>query len=272
MNSKAFYNFRRRALLAVLLLALATIGASGRAQQQQEGTRNRRSIKPAPQKSEQAKAAGELARRREEFVKVSKEYKASLEQLLALYEGNVRKAEEQLLRLKELYAAGLISRRDLEASEQSVAREQARAGEVRQQIVTADTQIAETLVEAEAAEQMAQAPPVPRGKLLITTAYMRYNGQGAWALSEAWKVQRFFQEQFGRQLPVSAFGQSAVHDRWRFDHRQAMDVPLNPDGIEGQALINFLRGHGIPFSAFRMAIPGAATGPHIHVGRPSHKF
>jgi len=51
-----------------------------------------------------------------------------------------------------------------------------------------------------------------------------------------------------------------------------MDVSLHPDGAEGRALIDFMRRNGIPFSAFRGAIPGVATGPHIHIGRPSSRY
>jgi hypothetical protein len=51
-----------------------------------------------------------------------------------------------------------------------------------------------------------------------------------------------------------------------------MDISLNPDGPEGKALLEFLRSNGIPFSAFRGAIPGVATGPHIHIGMPSHRY
>jgi hypothetical protein len=101
---------------------------------------------------------------------------------------------------------------------------------------------------------------------------IRYNGGSGWALSEAWKVQRFFQDTFKKPLPVAVFGQGAIHDRWRLDHRNAMDVSLHPDGPEGQGLLNFLRSNGIPFLAFRQAIPGTATGPHIHIGRPSHRY
>jgi len=68
------------------------------------------------------------------------------------------------------------------------------------------------------------------------------------------------------------FGQGSIHDRWRLDHHNAMDVSLSPDGVEGQALLGFLRANGIPFLAFRQAIPGTATGPHIHIGRPSHRY
>jgi hypothetical protein len=73
-------------------------------------------------------------------------------------------------------------------------------------------------------------------------------------------------------LPIAVFGQGAIHNQWRLDHRNAMDISLNPDGPEGKALLEFLRSNGIPFSAFRGAIPGVATGPHIHIGMPSHRY
>jgi hypothetical protein len=251
--------------IALMCLLLLTLSQPARAQKKRTGPTRQ------PQ-TEQAKAAEQLNRTREDFIKASKEYKASLEKLLVLYEGNAARAAGRLVQAKELQVAGLISKREIEESERQLTDAQTKVEGVRQQIANADTQIADTLVEAQAAEQMAKAPPIPVGKLLSTTTYIRYNAPGNWYLSEAWKVQRFFLEKFKRQLPISAFGQSAVHDRWGLDHRNAMDVPINPDGPEGQALMLFLRGSGIPFSAFRTAIPGAATGPHIHVGRPSHKL
>jgi len=101
---------------------------------------------------------------------------------------------------------------------------------------------------------------------------MRYNGTSGWGLNEAWKIQRFFSDTFKRELPIAVFGQGAIHDRWRLDHRNAMDIQLHPDGPEGRALLEFLQKNGIPYSAFRSAIPGTATGPHIHIGRPSHRY
>ena len=41
---------------------------------------------------------------------------------------------------------------------------------------------------------------------------------------------------------------------------------------KGEALMEYLRANGIPFTAFHFAIPGVATGPHIHVGLPSHRI
>ena len=93
-----------------------------------------------------------------------------------------------------------------------------------------------------------------------------------WSLADAKKVENFFFTKFGRQLPTSAFGQSEIHDRWGLDHRQGMDVGLHPDSEEGIALVNFLRTEKIPFLVFRHSIPGVATGPHIHIGRPSHRY
>jgi uncharacterized protein YgiM (DUF1202 family) len=82
-------------------------------------------------------------------------------------------------------------------------------------------------------------------------------------------IKSFFVSKFGRTLPVSAFGQTRLHSRFGFDHRNSVDVALNPDSSEGRALLAKLRGFGVPFIAFRKAVPGIATGAHIHVGRPS---
>lgn len=261
INQRARFIHHPGALLLLLLLSCAIAPAQSR------------KVKPSkPPQSKQSSAASQLAESREAYLKATKEYKASLEQLLVLYEASVRRAEEHLSKAKELYAQGIVSKRELETDELSVASAKDKVNEVRQQMVTADSRIAETLVEAEAETQMARALPATRGALVQTTSYIRYNGLGAWSLADAWKVQQFFQEKFRRPLPISAFGQSSLHDRWRLDHHNAMDVGVNPDGVEGQALMSFLRANGIPFAAFRVAIPGSATGPHIHIGSPSHRY
>ena len=97
-------------------------------------------------------------------------------------------------------------------------------------------------------------------------------GTGSWKISDAARVENFFLSKFGRKLPLSAFGQSDLHTRWGYDHRNGMDVGLHPDSIEGRGLIEFLRSEQIPFLAFRGAVPGVATGPHIHVGNPSRRL
>src|SRR4030095_5865464 len=67
----------------------------------QKKTKNK--VAPTP-------ANTELARLREDYVKASNDYKASLEKLLASYENNVSRAEEKLAVSKPLLAAGSIAR------------------------------------------------------------------------------------------------------------------------------------------------------------------
>lgn len=222
-------------------------------------------------KPKQTKQNTELAKLQEEFINSTKEYKASLTKLLAIYEGEVSKAEEKLKQAHALFAQGLISKNQVAESERVVASAKDKVAETNRSMANADTQIATTLLEAKADSQIARTR-VRAGSLTRTASYIRYAGGGGWSLSEAYKVQRFFNDAFKKQLPIAVFGQGAIHDRWRLDHRNSMDISLHPDGAEGQALLNFLRANGIPFLAFRAAIPGTATGPHIHIGRPSHRY
>lgn len=97
-------------------------------------------------------------------------------------------------------------------------------------------------------------------------------GTGKWKLSDAGKIEEFFVAKFKKPLPLSAFGQSDLHTRWGWDHRNGMDIGLHPDSTEGRALIQFLRAESIPFLAFRGAVPGVATGPHIHIGNRSPRI
>jgi hypothetical protein len=85
-------------------------------------------------------------------------------------------------------------------------------------------------------------------------------------------VRTFFQQKFNRTLPISAEGQSATHDRMGYQHAQAFDVALSPQSHEGMALMEFLDSKRIPFIGFTAAVPGVATGPHIHVGKPSKRM
>jgi Outer membrane efflux protein len=220
-----------------------------------------------------AAPAGELAKLREEFVKATNDTKAGLAKLIVIYEANVKTADEKLAASKKLYEEGLIPKAQLTENERAVAEAREKVTNTRKQITDADAQVAAILVETEAEKTIAKNLRLARQSLVRTTAFIRYNGAGSgWNLGEAWKIQRFFSDSFKRELPIAVFGQGAIHDRWRLDHRNAMDISLHPDSAEGQALLSFLQKNGIPYLAFRSAIPGTATGPHIHIGRPSHRY
>ena len=256
----------------LLVLFNVSILASEGVLQTQPSVKSKSSQKTSKAKPKPPTPGDELARLREEFIKATNEYKELLKNYSIGLERNVVKAEEKLAQSQKLFEEGLISRRELEAGERAVAEAKDKVAEVKRNLAGADSQIAETLLEAEAATKFRRSKPVPRGGLVSTTALIRYNGAAVWVLGDSWKVQRFFQDAFKKPLPIAVFGQGSIHDRWRLDHRNAMDVSLHPDGPEGQALLSFLRANGIPFLAFRSAIPGTATGPHIHIGRPSHRY
>jgi hypothetical protein len=264
----------RAGLLTACAVALACVPL--RAQQKSRAKSQGGKAEAASRSKPGAEAATELVRLRAQLVEATKEYKSSLEQLIKLYEADVKRADGRLAKTKELYAQGLVAKREVEKDEAAAAAAREKVAALQGRLKSADQQIAETLVEREAEEVASKSAPKsgPRagGGLIQTTAYIRYNGARVWSLAEAGAVEQFFVRKFGRALPVSSFGQSPVHDRWGYDHHNAMDVGLSPESAEGRALMEYLRAGGIPFTAFRFAIPGTATGPHIHVGRPSHRI
>ncbi len=154
MHSMREY-FEARIVRGLAMLALACLISPAAAfAQKRAATRKPRTTQP--------RATSELEKLRKQYIETTKEYKASLEKLLALYQASVRKAQDHLVKSKQLFSEGLISKNQLDET-----------------------------------------------------------------------------------LPIAVFGQGAIHDRWRLDHHNAMDVSLNPDGPEGQALMEFLRGNGI---------------------------
>jgi hypothetical protein len=261
-NQIAFDRNRRR-FLGIFVLAAFLLMASSILAVEQQRSRKRPVTKPAE---------NTLAKLRDEFVEATRSYKTSLQKLIALYEKDVTKAEDRAVQFRNLHAQGLISKKELDEVELVVVAAKRKVDEAHRQLASADTQIANTLMEAQADAALARSGGQKRGSLVRTSSYISYNGSATWLLSDAWKVQRFFQDTFKRPLPIAVFGQGPIHDRWRLDHRNSLDVSLSPDTLEAQALMHFLRANGIPFLAFRGAIPGTATGPHIHIGRPSHRY
>ena len=81
-----------------------------------------------------------------------------------------------------------------------------------------------------------------------------------------------FRQAFGRDPPVSAEGDTDMHRSMGLDHTGRIDVAVHPDSDEGMFLTYMLESLGIPYFAFRSAIPGVSTGPHVHVGPPSERI
>jgi hypothetical protein len=100
----------------------------------------------------------------------------------------------------------------------------------------------------------------------------RYDGDGVFSMVAFSKVESEFVKHFAKPLPVSAMGETAVHRSLGFDHRGRVDVAIHPDQPEGHWLLGYLVQNHIPYFAFRHAVPGKATGAHIHIGPMSTRF
>lgn len=222
--------------------------------------------------ADKTKSASKLDKATDNLVSAANQYKASVEALIPLYENELKLAAETLEQRKQLFAQGIISKRDMEAGEQAVKDAREQLDRAREQLTESDHLIAEAKAEAEMAKKPVPSISTQAGRYTTASAVMRSGGAGAWTLAQASKVQSFFSSNFGRALPISAFGQTATHDRMRFNHRNSLDVAVHPDSKEGKSLIAYLRSNGIPFIAFRSAVPGQATGAHIHIGYPSHRI
>ena len=195
----------------------------------------------------------------------TQKFKLSSAELLRLQEEELARATRKLEQTRQLVSEGLVAKREVGAGEEELAKINAKIAATRQAVADADRTIAEV-------EESEKAVAVKSSRSLIRPTVLRYNTAGRWLLANLDSVQAFFLTTFGRPLPISAFAQTPIHNQFGWDHRNAVDVGLHPDSVEGKALIGYLQGHNIPFLAFQGAIPGVATGPHIHIGNPSSRL
>ena len=188
--------------------------------------------------------------------------------LLVDYEQKQTKLRAEVIKRRKLYQEGRISQDQVKEAEQAFVAALNRVHEMRHSVLETDIAITEAVL----GEKVERMPALPVNGFSETKDVARFNGGFKWSLREAPRLERYFTQTFGRRLPVTALGQSETHNRLGFDHRDSMDVALHPDSAEGKALMDYLRGSGVPFIAFRGSVPGASTGPHIHVGRPSGRL
>ncbi|HMC59293.1 MAG TPA: hypothetical protein VKJ01_08890 [Candidatus Solibacter sp.] len=125
--------------------------------------------------------------------------------------------------------------------------------------------------------QMAQAEEAMAARMAEEASEVpdladRYDGDGVFTVGTFSRVELEFARHFGKPLPVSAMGETALHRALGFDHRGRVDVAIHPDLPEGRWLLEFLHENHIPYFAFRQAVPGKATGAHIHLGPMSTHF
>jgi soluble lytic murein transglycosylase-like protein len=168
-------NYVPRILLASLFVFASVTAASAQAKSKSAKT------SAAPARAAQADPVGDLQKFRQEFIKAAEEYRASLVELSATYESNLKKQTEKQETLKSLYTDGLISRKEYEESGTEIAEARARVEEMRAEIAKAD----ETIAAARRPIETYTAAPAtaPRTDVAWTTGnktidnLIRLNGQ-----------------------------------------------------------------------------------------------
>jgi hypothetical protein len=197
-----------------------------------------------------------------------RELLAKERKLLATFEQEQSRLRLEVISRRKLYQDGQTTKDQVGAAEQMFVAALKRVHDMRHSVLETDIAITEAVF----GQKVERLPALAINGYSETGDLARFNGGSKWSLKEVPRIERYFSQAFGRRLPVTALGQSETHNRLRFDHRDSMDVALHPDSVEGKALTAHLRKAGIPFMAFRGAIPGTSTGPHIHIGRPSGRL
>jgi hypothetical protein len=167
---------------------------------------------------------------------------------------------------QKLVDAGAAARNSLDAprAELDMARQECSLAESRAAVVHELAQMAsqEEALAVKLTTEPSEAPAIAE----------RHDGDGVFDMVMFAGVETEFERKFGEALPVSAMGDTAVHRALGFDHRGRVDVALSPDSAEGEWLRMYLTVKRIPFFVFRQAVPGKATGAHIHIGPMSTRL
>ena len=191
------------------------------------------------------------------------------DQMVLIAQRMVVRRQRALLEMQQLVSAGIISRLEAETSSADFDRAQQELdwAKSRATLVQELAESARVRKAIASMEVQAESHPDWAGKV-----YTHYDGNGIFTPGELKQLEADYVVKFARPLPISAEGETAVHRSLGFDHRGRVDVAVLPDQPEGEWLMKYLEARKIPYFAFRMAVPGKATGAHIHVGPQSTKL
>jgi hypothetical protein len=173
---------------------------------------------------------------------------------------------ERIGRIQKLVDAGVLAKGEVTALEEELESRRLTMdlADSRARLLTEIAEMAKREQEMEAAERYT---PRVGGKSME-----HFDGDGSFRRSELKTIEVAFEKKFNRTLPISADGETAFHKSLGFDHRGRVDVAVNPDQPEGVWLRTYLEANEIPYFAFRSAVPGKASGAHIHIGPGSTRL
>jgi hypothetical protein len=191
------------------------------------------------------------------------------DQMVLVAQRMVIRRQRSLLEMQELVSAGILARSEAETSTADFdrARQELDWAKSRATLVEEIAENARVQKGIASLEIQAESHPDWAGKV-----YTHYEGSGVFTPADLQRLELDYAGKFATKLPISAEGETAVHRSLGFDHRGRVDVAVMPDQPEGAWLMHYLEAKKIPYFAFRMAVPGKATGAHIHVGPQSTKL
>jgi hypothetical protein len=191
------------------------------------------------------------------------------DQMVVVAQRMVIRRQRSLLEMQELVSAGILSRSEAETSTADFdrAKQELDWAKSRATLVEQIAENARVQKGIASLEIQAESHPDWAGKV-----YTHYEGSGVFTPADLQRLEVDYAVKFASKLPISAEGETAVHRSLGFDHRGRVDVAVMPDQPEGEWLMHYLEAKKIPYFAFRTAVPGKATGAHIHVGPQSTRL
>jgi hypothetical protein len=191
------------------------------------------------------------------------------EQMVIVAERMLLRRRKQVIQAQRLAESGVISRAEAQSSGADVL-----SAELAVNLATERAQLVQEIAQSlrmqkslAEVETEAESHPEWNGQV-----YTRYDGNGVFTRGDFDKLSAAYHTAFGRIIPVSADGQTAVHRSLGLNHTGRVDIALRPDQPEGIWLLRYLEKNHIPYYAFRAAVARKSTGAHIHLGPGSTRL
>jgi hypothetical protein len=196
---------------------------------------------------------------------------------VAAAERRVQRAQERIDQTQNLVNQGFLAESAVAPLKQELSVRQTKLELARLQA----KQLSDRASLAELEESIARSEEASRGLApehpgvedSVVGGMEHFEGSGKFQESRELKpIEAAFEKKFDRQLPISADGETDLHRSLGLDHRGRVDVAVAPNTPEGVWLRDYLKQRDIPYYAFTHAMPGKATGAHIHIGPGSTRL
>ena len=156
------------------------------------------------------RSLGELSA---EVARTTQAYRDAVARSIPQHEASVREALAALEERRKLYKAGALPAAYVEQAERDLVAAEQELDDAQKALDDADR----LLFQAALQQRLASLPALPRGGFEDRATLVRFNGPSPWSLKGVPALEQRFLAAFGRSLPISAFGQTKVHDRLDLD-------------------------------------------------------